>query len=207
MLLIEKSLEEFISLLLPEPITCKRCGVGDDYTTRLNGPHTEAICNNCGRHIKFLPKNFNPAGSGHPVNSMLKIAVIGHLGKDAVVNSVNGKNVINFSVAHSEKYKDQAGTQVEKTTWIECAKWGESTAVAPYLKKGTQVYVEGTPEVSTYQKNDGSTGTTLRCRVGLVQLLGSATGNQNTGSNEAANAANEADGDGSPENPKKNLPF
>lgn len=103
---------------------------------------------------------------------MLKIIAIGHLGKDATVNSVNGKNVINFSVAHTEKYKDATGTAMEKTTWIDCAKWGESTAIAPYLKKGVQVYLEGNPEVRTFQRNDGTMGTSLSCRVGQIQLLG-----------------------------------
>ena len=40
---------------------------------------------------------------------MIKMQVIGHLGQDATVNNVNGKSVINFSVAHSEKYKNKDG--------------------------------------------------------------------------------------------------
>lgn len=103
---------------------------------------------------------------------MLKLQVIGHLGKDATVNNVNGKNVINFSVAHTEKFKDQQGNQTEKTVWVECAKWGETTGVAPYLKKGTQVYAEGTPEVRTWESN-GKSGVSLHLRVVSLQLLGS----------------------------------
>ncbi|MBD0352663.1 MAG: single-stranded DNA-binding protein, partial [Flavisolibacter sp.] len=41
---------------------------------------------------------------------MIKMQVIGNLGKDCVVNNVNGKSVINFTVAHTEKYKDSQGT-------------------------------------------------------------------------------------------------
>ena len=104
---------------------------------------------------------------------MLKTQVIGHLGKDAVVNTVNGKTVINFSVAHTEKYKDAQGATNEKTTWVECAYWTDKTAVAPYLLKGTQLYAEGTPEVKTYSKQDGSTGVSFSLRVFGVQLLGS----------------------------------
>ena len=89
---------------------------------------------------------------------MIKLQVIGNLGKDLVVNNVNGKTVINFSVAHTEKYRDAQGAQKERTTWVECAYWTDRTAVAPYLKKGTQVYVEGTPDVRTYQTNDGRQG-------------------------------------------------
>ena len=54
---------------------------------------------------------------------MLKLQLIGNLGQDAVVNNVGGKNVINFSVAHTEKYKNSEGTEVSKTTWVSCAYW------------------------------------------------------------------------------------
>jgi single-strand DNA-binding protein len=104
---------------------------------------------------------------------MIKLQVIGNLGKDCITNSVNGKSVINFNVAHTEKYKDATGQQKDKTVWVECAYWTDRTAVAPYLKKGTQVYVEGTPEVRSYTKNDGTFGTSLTLRVSNVQLLGS----------------------------------
>ena len=104
---------------------------------------------------------------------MIKLMVIGNLGKDCIVNQVNGKNVINFSVAHTEKFKDSSGAQREKTTWVECAYWTDRTGIAPYLKKGTQVYAEGTPEVRTYQTQDGKSGASLSMRVLSVQLLGS----------------------------------
>ena len=104
---------------------------------------------------------------------MIKMQVIGHLGKDCVVNTVNGKNVINFTVAHSEKYKDSQGVVQEKTIWVDCAYWTDRTAVAPYLQKGTQVYVEGQPEARSFQRNDGTPGSSLSLRVREVQLLGS----------------------------------
>src|SRR5581483_11388212 len=63
--------------------------------------------------------------------------------------------------------------QKDKTIWVECAYWTDRTGIAPYLKKGTQVYAEGTPEVRTYPKNDGTTGVSLTLRVQSVQLLGS----------------------------------
>ena len=89
---------------------------------------------------------------------MIKMQVIGNLGKDCLVNTVNGKNVINFTVAHTEKYRDSQGNNQEKTTWVDCAYWSDKTGIAPYLTKGKQVFVEGTPELSTYQKNDGTKG-------------------------------------------------
>lgn len=103
---------------------------------------------------------------------MIKMQVIGNLGKDCLVNTVNGKNVINFTVAHTEKYRDSQGNNQEKTTWVDCAYWSDKTGIAPYLTKGKQVFVEGTPELRTYQKNDGTNGASLSLRVRDVQLLG-----------------------------------
>ena len=103
---------------------------------------------------------------------MIKMQVIGNLGKDCVVNTVNGKNVINFTVAHTEKYRDSQGNNQEKTTWVDCAYWTDRTAISPYLTKGKQVFVEGTPEVRSFTRQDGTSGASLSLRVREVQLLG-----------------------------------
>ncbi|MCE3281774.1 MAG: single-stranded DNA-binding protein [Chitinophagaceae bacterium] len=114
---------------------------------------------------------------------MIKLQVIGNLGKDCIVNNVNGKNVINFSVAHTEKFKDAQGNQKDKTIWVECAWWTERTGIAPYLKKGIQVYAEGQPDIRTYQTQDGKQGSSLTVRIQNVQLLGSRQSEGGTGSN------------------------
>ena len=77
---------------------------------------------------------------------MIRISVIGRLGQDATVNNVNEKTVINFSMAYSEKFKNQQGQDVDRTTWVSCAYWTDKTNVANYLKKGTLIYMEGKPE-------------------------------------------------------------
>ncbi len=109
---------------------------------------------------------------------MIKLQVIGNLGKDCVVNNVNGKNVINFSVAHTEKFKNAQGQQQDKTIWVECAYWTDRTAIAPYLKKGTQVYAEGSPEIRSYTTKEGGHGSSLSLRISSVQLLGNRSENQ-----------------------------
>lgn len=111
---------------------------------------------------------------------MIKMQVIGNLGKDCSVNTVNGKNVINFTVAHTEKYRDSQGNNQEKTTWVDCAYWTDRTAIAQYLTKGKQVYVEGQPEARSFQRNDGTPGASLSLRVREVQLLG-GRGDSGTG--------------------------
>ena len=103
---------------------------------------------------------------------MIKLQVIGNLGKDCVVKEVNGKNVINFSVAHTERFKDSTGAQRERTTWVECAFWTDRTAIAPYLLKGQLVYAEGSPEADGYLNKENQRSATLRMRVRDIQLLG-----------------------------------
>ena len=115
---------------------------------------------------------------------MLKMQIIGHLGKDCVVNTVNGKNVINFTVAHTEKFRDAQGNNQEKTTWVDCGYWTDRTAISPYLTKGKQVYVDGTPDVRSFQRNDGTPGASLNLRVRDIQLLG---GRNDTGGFSSGN--------------------
>lgn len=123
---------------------------------------------------------------------MIKLQIIGHLGKDCVQKEVNGKNVINFTVAHSEKFKNSSGTLQEKTIWVDCAYWTDRTGIAPYLVKGQLVYVEGSPEADAFTRQDGSAGAALRLRVREVQLLGGRanTNDDNTGSQYSGNQSN-----------------
>lgn len=99
--------------------------------------------------------------------------VIGHLGQDATVNNVNGKSVINFSVAHSEKYKNKDGVEVNKSIWVSSAYWTDRINVAMYLKKGTQVYLEGVPDARTYTNKNNETLPQLSLRVTSLSLLSS----------------------------------
>jgi len=121
---------------------------------------------------------------------MIKLQIIGHLGGDCSTNEVNGRTVINFNVAHSEKYKDSQGNLVEKTTWVKCAYWTDRTAIAQYLKKGQLVYAEGTPEAEGYLNKDNQNAASLKMRVFQVQLLGSRNDNQDGGSQSNNSQAN-----------------
>jgi single-strand DNA-binding protein len=98
--------------------------------------------------------------------------VIGVIGQDATINNVNSKTVVNFSVAHSEKYKDQNGQVVNKTVWVNVSYWVDRTTIAQYLKKSTNVYLEGVPSVDVYKNKDGQTVPQLKLRATMVQLLG-----------------------------------
>ena len=116
---------------------------------------------------------------------MIKLQIIGNLGKDCIVKEVNGKNVINFSVAHTERFKDSQGNQKERTTWVECAYWTDRTAVAQYLTKGKTVYAEGSPEADAYMNKENQAAATLRMRVQSLQLVG-GSGVDNAGQNSGS---------------------
>ena len=89
------------------------------------------------------------------------------------MNQHGTDNVLNFSVAHTDKYKDSAGMQFQKTTWVECSWWidGRST-VGQFLKKGTLVWVEGFPGSRPWETKDGKKASSLTLRVFSLQLCG-----------------------------------
>ncbi|MDE1190561.1 MAG: single-stranded DNA-binding protein [Arachidicoccus sp.] len=140
---------------------------------------------------------------------MIKLQVIGNLGRDCTVNTVNGRTVINFSVAHTEKFKDSnSGETKSRTTWIECAYWTDRTAIAPYLKKGQIVYVEGTPDTRLYQTQDGTSKSSLTLRISNVQLLGSRSSTEEGGTHAASNGTHAPEVAASPDfESNDDLPF
>lgn len=125
---------------------------------------------------------------------MIKLQIVGNLGADCIVKEVNGKTVINFNVAHSEKFKDAQGNLKERTTWVNCAYWTDKTAVAQYLMKGKTVYAEGSPEAEGYTNKDGQVAATLRMRVQNIQLLGG-------GDSQGAQQGNVSHAGSAPTNP------
>lgn len=103
--------------------------------------------------------------------AMNKMTVIGNIGADAVQRETNGRKYTTFNVAVSSKYKNQDGTETERTTWISCARDGQSP-IDQWLKRGRQVYVEGTPSVSMFTDNQGHPNCNLKLAVHRIELLG-----------------------------------
>ena len=88
--------------------------------------------------------------------SVNKVILIGHLGRDAeTAYTASQTAVTKFSVATNRRWKDQAtGDWKEETDWTRVVLWrGEN--VAPYLVKGTQIYVEGRLQTRSYDDKDG----------------------------------------------------
>jgi len=133
---------------------------------------------------------------------MIKLQIIGYLGRDAVQREAAGKTVLSFSVAHTERFKSQQGVPQERTTWVDCALWDRAN-MAPYLTQGTQVYVEGTPVADAYKNNAGEATGQLRLRVYNMQLL---NGRRHDDHSKAATAGILED-DALQEHPADDLPF
>lgn len=100
---------------------------------------------------------------------MLKLLLIGNLGRDAEIKPFENRSVIKFTVAHTQKTKDG-----EETTWVTCNYWrdNDKTKIAEYLLKGTKVYVEGTPKVTSYTNKAGEKAFSIELTVNQVELVG-----------------------------------
>lgn len=86
---------------------------------------------------------------------MLQMQVVGHLGKDAEKKIFKQGEYISFSVAHTQTWTDQqSGQKQSKTTWIDCLKKDNGSKLIDYLKKGTQVLLQGEPKVNAYIKEN-----------------------------------------------------
>jgi len=123
-----------------------------------------------------------------------KVILVGRLGKDPEVrNFQNGGRVVNLRLATSERYKDREGNQQEKTEWHSVAIFNEKLGeiAEKYLKKGSEVYIEGQLETRKYEK-DGqerySTEIVLRQFRGEIALLGgrASGGGDEMGSGESS---------------------
>lgn len=106
---------------------------------------------------------------------MLKACLIGNLGADAQVKTANGREFVTFRVAHSWNFTAQDGTVNSGTIWVDCI-GNNLKGVVEYLKKGTQVYVEGEISLRVYSsKQDRCMKAGLTIHVQSVQLIGGKT--------------------------------
>lgn len=91
--------------------------------------------------------------------SLNKVLLIGRLGNDPEIKQMtNGKSVARLSVATSETWKDKnSGERKEKTEWHRVVIFNEGLVgvVQQYLKKGSQVYIEGQIQTTKYTDNNG----------------------------------------------------
>jgi single-strand DNA-binding protein len=96
--------------------------------------------------------------------------IIGRVTKDAQVRTLsNSKQVVNFSVATNDSYRNKAGERIEQTTYFDCAYW-ISPKVADILTKGSLVELTGRVSARTWTGNDGETHAGLNFNTSHIKL-------------------------------------
>jgi single-strand DNA-binding protein len=110
--------------------------------------------------------------------SVNKVILIGNLGRDPETRYMpDGGAITNISIATTDTWKDKAGEKQEKTEWHRVAFFGRLAEIAgEYLKKGSQVYVEGRLQTRKWQDKDGNDKYTTEIVADRMQMLGSRQG-------------------------------
>lgn len=104
-----------------------------------------------------------------------KVLLIGYLGRDPEVRyTPGGAAVANLSLATTETWKDkQTGDKKESTEWHRVVMFGRLAEIAgEYLKKGSQIYVEGRLQTRKWQDKDGVDRYTTEVVAGGMKMLG-----------------------------------
>ena len=114
-----------------------------------------------------------------------KVILVGNLGKDPEVKYLpSGSALANITVATSESWKDKTtGEQKEQTEWHRVSAFGRLAEImGEYLKKGSQVYIEGSLQTRKWQDKDGNDRYTTEIKARDMQMLGGrGGGGGNTG--------------------------
>ncbi len=111
--------------------------------------------------------------------SINKVIIVGNLGKDPEMRSFpNGDQIANVSIATTDRWKDKtSGEMKEATEWHRINFNGRlAEIVGQYLKKGSQVYVEGSLRTRKWTDKDGVEKFTTEIRADQMQMLGSRQG-------------------------------
>ena len=118
--------------------------------------------------------------------SLNKVMLIGNVGKDPEVRYLDGNNnpnsgstkVATFTLATTERYRDRNGELRENTEWHNIVAWRNSADVAEkYIRKGTQLYIEGKLRTRSWTDQTGNKRYTTEITVDNLQLLGRKSDN------------------------------
>lgn len=104
-----------------------------------------------------------------------KVILVGNIGQDPELRYMpNGNAVANFSLATSESWKDQQGQIQERTEWHRCTAYRKlAEIIGEYVRKGSQIYVEGKLQTRKWQDQSGQDKYTTEVIVDQMQMLGS----------------------------------
>jgi len=110
--------------------------------------------------------------------SINKVILIGNLGADPETRyTASNDAVTNIRIATTETWKDKSGEKQERTEWHTVVFFGKLAEIAgEYLKKGRQVYVEGSLRTRKWQDKSGNDRYTTEIVASDMKMLGSRTG-------------------------------
>ncbi len=110
--------------------------------------------------------------------SVNKVILVGNLGRDPETRYMpDGAAIANISVATTDTWKDKSGEKQERTEWHRIVFFGKLAEIAgEYLKKGSQVYVEGRLQTRKWQDKEGQDKYTTEIVADRMQMLGSRSG-------------------------------
>src|SRR5690625_1587464 len=112
------------------------------------------------------------------MSSLNKAMIIGRLGQDPDVRYTQSNTAVaNLSIATSERYKDKQGEWKENTEWHRVVAWGRLAEICQeYLKKGSQVYIEGPIQTRQWEDKEGQTRYTTEIKALTMTMLDSKGG-------------------------------
>ncbi len=122
-----------------------------------------------------------------------KAILVGNVGKDPETRYLEGGTAVSrFSLATSEVYKNKNGEKITNTDWHNIVVWrGLAEIAEKYIKKGTQLYVEGRIKTRSYTDKDGNTRYTTEIVADNFQMLGRKSDNASSTSESADNSHGE----------------
>lgn len=103
-----------------------------------------------------------------------KAIIVGNLGRDPEIRyTASGTAVANLSVATNRQYKDRNGEKQSETEWHRITAWARLAEICgEYLRKGSQVYIEGRLQTDKWQDNNGNDRFTTKIIASEMQMLG-----------------------------------
>lgn len=123
-----------------------------------------------------------------------KTILVGNVGKDPEVRALEtGVKVCSFSLATTESYKDKStGERVDKTEWHNIVLWKHLAEISEkYIKKGSQVYIEGKIQTRQYQDKEGVTKYSTDIVASSMVMLGGKNDSTSQAKNDFVESAND----------------
>ncbi len=124
--------------------------------------------------------------------SVNKVILVGNLGRDPEVRYMpDGGAITNVSIATTDTWKDKDGSKQEKTEWHRVVFFSRLAEIAgEYLKKGSQIYIEGRLQTRKWQDKDGQEKYSTEVIAEKMQMLGGKSGNAEMGERSSAPSNN-----------------